>query len=37
MAALGFCENYVRLPLVTMEAGHEAMLRGKMRDLGLNV
>jgi len=37
MAALGFCENYVRLPLVTMEEGHEAMLRGKMRDLGLNV
>ena len=37
MAALGFCENYVRLPLVTMEEGHEAMLRSKMRDLGLNV
>ena len=37
MAALGFCENYVRLPLVTMEEGHEAMLRGKMRDLGLKV
>jgi len=37
MAALGFCENYVRLPLVTMEEGHEAMLRSKMRDLGINV
>ena len=37
MAALGFCENYVRLPLVTMEESHEAMLRQKMRDLGLNV
>ena len=37
MAALGFCENYVRLPLVPMEEGHEAMLRGRMRDLGLNV
>ena len=37
MAALGFCENYVRLPLVTMEEGHEAMLRQKMRDLGLKV
>ena len=35
MAALGYCENYVRLPLVTMEEGHEAMLRQKMRDLGL--
>ena len=37
MAALGFCENYLRLPLVTMEEGHEAGLRQKMRDLGLNV
>ena len=37
MAALGFCENYLRLPLVPMEEGHEAMLRGRMRDLGLNV
>ena len=37
MAALGFCENYLRLPLVPMEEGHEAMLRQKMRDLGLKV
>ena len=37
MAAMGYCENYVRLPLVTMEEGHEAMLRSKMRDLGINV
>ena len=37
MAAMGFCENYVRLPLVTMEEGHEKMLLQKMRDLGLNV
>lgn len=37
MAALGFCENYVRLPLVPMEEGHEAMLLQKMRDLGLNM
>ena len=37
MAALGFCENYVRLPLVPMEEGHEAMLLQKMRDLGLKV
>jgi 4-hydroxy-tetrahydrodipicolinate synthase len=37
MAALGFCENFVRLPLVTMEEGHEKMLLQKMRDLGLNV
>ena len=37
MAALGFCENYLRLPLVPMEDAHEKMLLQKMRDLGLNV
>ena len=37
MAALGFCENYLRLPLIPMEEGHEQMLLQKMRDLGLNV
>ena len=37
MAALGFCENYLRLPLVPMEEAHEQMLLQKMRDLGLNV
>ena len=37
MAALGFCENYLRLPLVPMEDAHEAMLLQKMRDLGLKV
>ena len=37
MAALGFCENYLRLPLVPMEDAHEAMLRQKMRELGLKV
>ena len=37
MAALGFCENYLRLPLVPMEDAHEAMLLQKMHDLGLNV
>ena len=37
MSALGFCENYLRLPLVPMEEAHEAMLLQKMRDLGLNV
>ena len=37
MAALGFCENYLRLPLVRMEEAHEKMLLGRMRDLGLNV
>ena len=37
MAALGFCENYLRLPLVPMEDAHEKMLLQKMRDLGLKV
>ena len=37
MAALGFCENYLRLPLIPMEDTHEQMLLQKMRDLGLKV
>ena len=37
MAAMGFCENYLRLPLIPMEDAHEQMLLQKMRDLGLNV
>ena len=37
MAAMGFCENYLRLPLVTMEEGHRQMLLQKMREVGLNV
>ena len=37
MAALGFCENYVRLPLVPMEKAHEAVLLQCMRDAGLKV
>ena len=37
MAALGFCENYLRLPLIPMEDAHEQMLLQKMRDLGLKV
>ena len=37
MAALGFCENYLRLPLVPMEEAHEKVLLGAMRDLGLKV
>ena len=35
MAALGWCENYVRLPLVPMEAEHEANMLAIMKDLGL--
>ena len=37
MAAMGFCENRLRLPLVTMEETHEASLLQKMRDVGINV
>lgn len=37
MAAMGFCENYLRLPLVTMEPEHEENLLRLMREQGLNV
>ena len=32
MAAMGYCENYVRLPLTTMESEHEAVLLQLMRE-----
>ncbi len=35
MAALGWCENFVRLPLTTMEPEHEEKLLGLMRQHGL--
>lgn len=35
MAALGWCENYLRLPLTPMEPAHEAKLLGLMREQGL--
>ncbi len=37
VAALGYCENYVRLPLTKMEPEHEKVLLQCMRDCGLNV
>ena len=37
MAAMGFCENYLRLPLVPMEEAHYQVMLQNMRDLGLNV
>lgn len=37
MAAMGFGENYLRLPLTPMEADHEATLLSLMRDQGLKV
>ncbi|MCC8077109.1 MAG: 4-hydroxy-tetrahydrodipicolinate synthase [Oscillospiraceae bacterium] len=35
MAAMGFCENYVRLPLTTMEEGHFQSMLELMRQQGL--
>ena len=35
MAAMGYCENYVRLPLTTMESTHEQQLLNIMRGHGL--
>jgi len=35
MAAMGFCENYVRLPLTTMEKPHEENLLAVLRGLGV--
>ena len=37
MAAMGFCENYLRLPLVPMEEAHEAALLECMRNVGIHV
>ena len=36
MAALGFCEDYLRLPLTTMEPAHREVLLSCMRAQGLN-
>lgn len=37
MAAMGFCEDYLRLPLTPMEENTKAVLLGAMRDVGINV
>ena len=37
MAALGFCENYLRLPLTPMEEPNHQRLLAAMRANGLNV
>ncbi|MBR7122524.1 MAG: 4-hydroxy-tetrahydrodipicolinate synthase [Oscillospiraceae bacterium] len=34
-AAMGYCENYLRLPLVTMDEGKRQIMLQQMRDLGL--
>ena len=37
MSVLGFCENYLRLPLVPMEQDHYETMLQRMRALGLSV
>ena len=37
MAAMGFCENYLRLPLTPMESKNQEKLLAAMRDNGINV
>lgn len=37
MAALGYCKNYLRLPLTEMEEAHEKELLKLMREQGLDV
>lgn len=37
MAAMGFCEDYLRLPLTPMEDANREKLLGLMREQGLNV
>ena len=37
MAAMGFCENYLRLPLIPMEEAHEKMLIQRMKEVGIHV
>ena len=37
MAALGFCEDYLRLPLTPMEESHRQVLLDEMRRCGLRV
>jgi len=37
MAAMGFCEDYLRLPLVPMEDAHRKILLQCMRDVGIDV
>lgn len=37
MAAMGFCENYLRLPLVPMEKAHEEVLLARMKEVGIQI
>jgi len=37
MAAMGYCEDYLRLPLTPMEDGNREKLLSLMREQGINV
>lgn len=37
MAKMGFCEDYLRLPLTPMEDDHKAILFNEMRKVGINI
>ena len=37
MAAMGWCRNYLRLPLTPMEEEHEEKLLAEMRKVGIKV
>ena len=37
MAAMGFCEDYLRLPLTPMEQAHREVLFGEMRKVGIKI
>ena len=37
MAAMGYCEDYLRLPLTPMEDGHKQVLFQCMRELGIQI
>ena len=37
MAAMGFCEDYLRLPLTPMEEAHRTVLFDEMRKVGIKI
>ena len=37
MAAMGYCENYLRLPLTPMEEQNQTKLLARMKEVGINV
>ena len=37
MAEMGYCEDYLRLPLTPMEDAHKEVLFNEMRKAGINI